>query len=815
MELETRDIQRLLSVPDIDPSAMSRRRFLQAAALGAGALAAYTKLSGGRDAAWSAPLGAHDGVLVLVNLQGGNDALNMLVPYGIGAYYDKRGAVSIAAKDVLAIDGQVGLHPSLGWLHEQYQAGHVALVEGIGLADPDLSHFTSTAVWMEGRTTPSDVPTSGWLGRFVDHLPGAGDLFHAVTIGPRIPLLLVGDRSRATGLPEYVGSFGVSADSNDQRMYRGLRAMAAQPNALGGWADALAGVTRDMLDVDETAAPLYVKALPTNSLTRQMVLGARLINANLGIRVVHVSLDSFDTHADQLGHHSGLLAEIDEALRLFYAELDPRFDDRVTVATFSEFGRPPTSNDSNGTDHGTAGTSLVIGKHVRGGRHGAMPSLTNLTQWGQMTATLDQRSLFATLVERWLGGDATSVIGSAFSQLDLFTAAPGTTVAGPGISTPGGGGGPAPAVQSSFVAVNPARVLDTREGIGGRSTPIGPGETIELAMLAHGGVPAANVTAVALNVTVTEPTASGYLTVWPSGEAQPLASNLNFTRGQTVPNMVVAALGQGGRISLFNSVGATQVVADVVGYFAPVRASGLVPMSPIRVLDTRDGTGGIGGVFNAAEARTLALSGIGGLPTAGVAAVVLNVTVTEPSSAGYLTLWPAGEERPVASNLNFVRGATVPNLVMCKVADGAVSLFNSAGTTHVVADLVGYFTPSGDGVGLTPLVPTRLVDTREAKGIAGALGPRSAARLRVAGTDLVPSSARAVVLNVTVTEPTAAGYLTVWPADHEQPVASNLNFIRGQTVPNLVICATSADGEIAFYNSAGTTHLVADLVAYC
>jgi uncharacterized protein (DUF1501 family) len=195
MELETRDIQRLLSVPDIHPSAMSRRRFLQAAALGAGALALHTTVFGGHDRAWSAPLGVHEGVLVLVNLQGGNDALNTVVPYGVGGYYDKRGAISIAAHDVLPIDAQIGLHPSLGWLHEQYQAGHVALVEGVGAADPDLSHFTSTAVWMEGRTTPSAVPTSGWVGRFVDQLPGASDLFHAVTIGPRIPLLLVGDRS--------------------------------------------------------------------------------------------------------------------------------------------------------------------------------------------------------------------------------------------------------------------------------------------------------------------------------------------------------------------------------------------------------------------------------------------------------------------------------------------------------------------------------------------------------------------------------------------------------------------------------------------
>ncbi len=195
--------------------------------------------------------------------------------------------------------------------------------------------------------------------------------------------------------------------------------------------------------------------------------------------------------------------------------------------------------------------------------------------------------------------------------------------------------------------------------------------------------------AVALNVTVTEPTSSGFVTVWPTGRDRPLASSLNFIPGQTVPNAILVGVGSGGRISLFNSSGATQLIVDVAGWFA----LGFDAITATRLMDTREGLGGV--VLGPGETRNLRVSGVGDIPVAGVGAVSLNVTVTEPTGSGYLTVWPAGRDRPLASNLNFVPGQIVPNAVIAGVgANGEVSIFNSAGSTQVVVDITGWFAVS-------------------------------------------------------------------------------------------------------------------------
>ena len=807
-ELEAHDIARLLSRPDRHADGVSRRRFLQLAAMGAGAVGAYTMLPGRDREAWSlSPIGAADGVLVLVTLSGGNDGLNTVVPYGLGAYYDKRKALAIAPETVLPIDNEVGFHPSLTWLHEQYQNGYVAVVEGVGYPHPDLSHFTSTALWMQGLATAA-APTTGWLGRYLDGIPTA--TFAGLSLGGSIPLVMTGAHAHATGVPESSGAFGVSTDANDRLLYQALGAFSAAPNALGPWADALNGATRDMLEVNRTAAPIFDASLPRNSLPRSMALAARLINLDVGARVIQVSLGGFDTHADQLGRHAQLLAQLDTSLRGFFHELDPRFADRVTVMTFSEFGRPITANDSGGTDHGTAGLSLVVGAQVRGGRRGQLPSLTSLDRYGQLTATVDYRSVFASVLDPWLRADSATIIGGRFSDLGLFTAGPGAPVPGPGL---GSVGQPSGTASHDFTPMTPLRVLDTRDGTGGFSAPIGAQKAITLKVAGTGDLPTTGIAAVLMNVTVTAPTAPGYLTVWPASAERPLASSLNFVPGQTVPNLVVASLDADGNAGIFNSAGATHVIADVVGYFGAEAGAGLVALTPTRVLDTRSGAGGIGGAFGAGETRRLAIAGVSTVPVDGVTAVVMNVTVTEPTSPGYVTVYPAGQPRPVASNLNFMPGLTVPNLVVCKLGDGAVELFNSGGRSHLVADVVGYFSDADDGAGMVVVNPTRLADSRQGLGLGGALGGGEVAMLTVTGGG-VPAGAKAVALNVTVTGPTAGGFLTVWPAGAPRPTASSLNFVANQTVPNLVVCAVGDGGRVAVFSSAGRSHVVADLVAW-
>jgi hypothetical protein len=214
---------------------------------------------------------------------------------------------------------------------------------------------------------------------------------------------------------------------------------------------------------------------------------------------------------------------------------------------------------------------------------------------------------------------------------------------------------------------------------------------LDLQVGGQGGVPATGASGVVMNVAVTGPTATGYLTVFPMGEPVPLASNLNFTAGDTVPNLVTAQLGAGGSVQLYNAVGSTHVIADVAGWYDDgTSATGATyhPVTPARILDTRNGAGPLG----ASAVLDVQVAGQGGVPASGVSAVVTNVVVTGPTAASFLTVFPTGESLPLASNLNFRSSQTVPNLVVAKQgAGGRLSIYNAAGTAHVIADVAGWF----------------------------------------------------------------------------------------------------------------------------
>jgi hypothetical protein len=193
-------------------------------------------------------------------------------------------------------------------------------------------------------------------------------------------------------------------------------------------------------------------------------------------------------------------------------------------------------------------------------------------------------------------------------------------------------------------------------------------------------------------MTVTDPTAFGYVTVFPSGVSRPTASNLNFVPGQTIPNLVMVGIGSAGRISIFNSAGATHVLADIVGYYSPT-GSAFLSVTPLRLMDTRIGVGSPTAPIGPAASRDLVVrGGATGIP-ASATAVVVNLTATGPTAAGYLTAYPSNVAAPLASNLNFVAGETIPNLVLVGIGpDGRIKILNSAGTTDVVVDIVGFTT---------------------------------------------------------------------------------------------------------------------------
>lgn len=420
------DVLPLLSRPvRATPLELSRRRFLQAAVGGLGGAAVLPSWLAAP--AWAAdPVGPDDGILVVVMMGGGNDGMNTACPVGDPRYYDLRGWLAVDAAEALDIgDPYVALHPSLVQLQARYRQGKVAIVQGVGDPAADLSHFNSMAAWMKGSAVPGP-PTSGWLGRWLDDLPGGPDTLHGVVVGSSVPLHLVGATTRATGLPEsFDGAFGSDqSDPTNARMYDAVRAMAAAPTGRGPWADALAANGRDTMDLAVTVKPVYEAALPDGDLARQLAVCARLVNADLGIRVLSTGYGDFDHHANQAWYHADRLAELDRAIAAFYAELSPTWAGRVTIMTFSEFGRRPERNDSGGTDHGTASVSLVVGDRVAGGLHGEYPSLALPHPWANLVPTVDFRSLYASVLGPWLAGDPDQVLGGHYEDLGLFTGPP-------------------------------------------------------------------------------------------------------------------------------------------------------------------------------------------------------------------------------------------------------------------------------------------------------------------------------------------------------------------------------------------------------
>lgn len=405
---------------------------------------------------------------------------------------------------------------------------------------------------------------------------------------------------------------------------------------------------------------------------------------------------------------------------------------------------------------------------------------------------------------------ATVAVGMSLVLLASITSTAAAVDPPPPPPPPGGSGS-----IGYYHPVTPARVLDTRPG-----ARLGPGASITLDVTGVGGVPPSGVSAVVINVTAVAPTRSTYLTVFPSGEERPLASNLNVVAGQTIPNLVVVKVGSDGAVQIFNAAGTVDVIVDVAGWYddvfgsfpsdPPAGGTSFTAVTPYRVLDTRPGN-----PIGAGRAISVGVTGIGGVPAAGVSAVVLNVTAVKPTSSTYLTVYPSGEPRPLASNLNVVAGATIPNLVIAKVGvDGNVRIFNANGRTDVVVDVAGWYQPWTSllaGGEFSSVTPARLIDTRP----GAPIGAGASIALDVTGAAGVPeTSVDAVVINVTAIRPTKSTYLTVYPSGGDRPLASNLNVQAGQVVPNLVVVKVGGDGSVRIFNASGQTDVVVDIAGW-
>ncbi|HEX2785561.1 MAG TPA: DUF1501 domain-containing protein [Ilumatobacteraceae bacterium] len=829
-DISAADALLLLSQPDrlgdiIGPNGWTRRKFLQAiggGVLGGAALGAFGSDRFGLghlgfdmpEAFAATPIGPHDGIVVNIVLYGGNDGLNTVIPYTNPTYYAVRGPangnVAIPAAQVLPLDGNFGLHPNLTYTKSLWDAGQLAIVHGVGYPNPDLSHFTSMAIWMNGSFAVGPA-TTGWIGRWLDGQPPATADLMAATIGSSVPLHLLGAVRRAVAVPENGSNmFGTGTDPAELRMFNGLRAYSASPAGRGQWHDMYAGVLKTQLGLATDVAPVYTPAPTGDDFVKKMTVAARLINANLGFRVLDLGLDGFDTHDSEPAKHPDLLFQLDTGLATFFSTLDPAYYSRVTVMTMSEFGRTPYSNDSAGTDHGTANVQFVIGPNVKGGHYGQPPSFAAIkNQWDRLDMTTDFRNVFGSVIDGWMGGGATTILNGAYQNLQFFRT-------GPGDPPPSGGIPPIvslPSIETEFVSMNPQRLFDTRDGTGGRLGALGAGESWPFVIRNKFGVPA-DAVAVAVNLTAVDATGPTFVTAWPGGQGRPFTSNLNPVPGMAVPNLAIIRLGNGGDVNFFNNTSSVHLVADVVGYFRGGTSVGLEPLVPARLLDTRDGTGGRFGALGQGQSFDLQVAGRSGVSDK-AQAVALNVTVTGPTAGSFLTVWPSGEARPFASSVNMVPGQTVPNMVLARVgSNGKVSIFNNTGSTDIVIDVLGCFHGNASGRYVS-LSPRRVLDTREGLGAPLAKVGQTPLEVTLSGKAGVPSNGvSGVMLNVTAVAPTVSTFITVYPRGSDRPLASNLNVIAGQVIPNMVLARLGSEGTVMMFNNGGVVDLVADVVGY-
>ena len=369
-----------------------------------------------------------DPALVVVQLTGGNDYMNTVVPYGDGRYYDCRPSVHIPPEQVLPLDDRVGFHPALAPLQGLYDRGDVALLHGIGYPNPNRSHFRAMDIWH--TAAPDYVATEGWLGRVIRDLdPRAENVLTGVNFGRGLPRALALPGAPVASVAELSGYgllTGIDQPESRERALEVFARMYAPAVGSGPVMDYLGQTGRDALtgaDALRAAPEKYQSSIeyPDNAIGRNLRNIAQVLLADLGTRICYTQQGGYDTHAAELLVHRDLWAELAPAIASFFADLtEHQAADRVVMLVFTEFGRRVRDNRS-GTDHGSGGMAMVIGTPVRGGQYGEYPSLreSDLLE-GDLRAGYDFRGLYTELIEDWLGLDAGPVVGGRFEGMGIF-----------------------------------------------------------------------------------------------------------------------------------------------------------------------------------------------------------------------------------------------------------------------------------------------------------------------------------------------------------------------------------------------------------
>jgi uncharacterized protein (DUF1501 family) len=404
----------------------TRRTFLQTSGLVAWGLAAPRFLS---KTAFATPFadkpGAKDTILVVVQLTGGNDGLNTVVPFADPDLGSLRKELRLSNDSLKKIDDKLGLHPSLDGFAELLQDNALCIVQGVGYPNPDESHFRSMDIW-QGASQEKTI-TEGWLGKALVRMPNT-PAFHAAADNEESPLAF-------NGAPVRVPSLARIEDFQLKTVAASGADKAAQKSVIEG-----AVRPRDekssLIDfVKQTAVNTYASSkrlqelakgyepkvpYPATGLANRLKLAAQLITADLGARVFYVTIDGFDTHANQLQTHANLLKEVSDAMTAFFKDLSARGQrDRVVMMTFSEFGRRAKENGSKGTDHGSAAPMFLVGGKVKPGVIGAHPSLTDIPM-NKLKHHTDFRQVYAAVLEQWLGVPSKEVLGSEFKPIEVL-----------------------------------------------------------------------------------------------------------------------------------------------------------------------------------------------------------------------------------------------------------------------------------------------------------------------------------------------------------------------------------------------------------
>lgn len=398
---------------------LSRRQFLQRSALAtAGSLFIPRFLKALTRPEATTP---GDRKLIVVQLGGGNDGLNAIVPYGDDAYYQSRPRIGIPTSKVLKINDYLGFHPALAPLREMYDDGELALVNGVGYPDPNRSHFRSMDIWQTGSGSREYLET-GWLGRYLDLSPATRESgISALEISQQLSLAMKGEHARGLAVSDPKRFYRTTASPRFKRIEQAGVHDHDHAQASYLYQTLATGIASAEEIHAQTESVTPGNEYAGNRLGRQLRTVGQMIRSGLETQVYYVATSGFDTHVNQINAHQRLLEQVAGSLAAFRKEMKKEGQwNNVLVMVFSEFGRRVAENASAGTDHGTAGNVYLLGGNLRQpGLYNSIPSLTDLDQ-GDLKYSVDFRRIYGEVLERWLGSSSKQVLNQSFDPLGIL-----------------------------------------------------------------------------------------------------------------------------------------------------------------------------------------------------------------------------------------------------------------------------------------------------------------------------------------------------------------------------------------------------------